>query len=731
MTDRRSPTPAPHLSLTLCCGCTILISAFLLFQVQPLISKMILPWFGGTPAVWTTCMLFFQMLLLGGYTYAHFLVRIRSFVVQAAVHAVLLAVALAVLPITPDASWRPREWSDPTWRIIVILAGSVGLPFFVLSSTAPLVQAWYARATRGASPYRLYALSNAGSLTALLSYPFLIEPWLTTTSQDRIWSLTFGLFAISCLGLFALIWWRARVPLGGLQLERELEKDLDRVPGEGSGSASPERPPYLYERVAWLLLPALASLLLLAVTNHVCQDVAVVPFLWVVPLSLYLLSFIICFDSEAWYIRPLFGLLSAAAVVAIAMSTLAYEIDDLLVRWEIDFELTDYTDQLVIEAAIYLSALFFLCMLCHGELVRLKPAHRWLTSFYLSIAAGGALGGLFVAVLCPLIFSAYWELNIGLVAGFALATLVVWFDGKDRWLKNNFMLQWTGAFAVAGSVMLLVHAQWQAIQDDSLVAVRNFYGVLRVSDDVSSEDPADHTRALYNGRILHGIQSLDAEQQRLATSYYHRDSGVGITMRRYPRPHPWRVAVIGLGTGNMAVYGEPGDFYRFYEINPVVPVLARRYFTYLSDSPAEIDTLLGDARLSMQREEPQNYDIIVIDAFSGDAIPSHLLTKEALGIYQKHLRPGGVIAVHISNRHLDLVPVVAALAEYGEFHPIKIEKEGDYGPLDAISDWMLLTRNEQFIEDDEVELAADAFEGTYVPVPLWTDQYSNLFRILQ
>jgi len=720
---------------------TIFLSAFLLFQVQPVISKMILPWFGGGPAVWTACMLFFQLVLLGGYAYAHLLVSRSRSLPTTLFHLALLAAALLTLPITPADTWKPLDGTQPTWNILVLLAVNVGLPYFLLSSTGPLLQAWYHRVLPGGTPYRLYALSNVGSLGALLTYPFLFEPRLTTDAQGALWSALFGVFAVLSGGL-AIATYRATAgaepPSGGTTDDQK------------SSGLEAEEPTSLDRRLAWLLLPALASMMLLAVTNHVCQDIAVVPFLWVIPLSLYLLSFIICFDRSWWYRRRIFGF-----ATSIALSLLCYLLAEEAVESALesvcgmiarpvgwfhealaarltdvifDFGWDEYLDELAGEAGFYLVVLFLICMVCHGELARLKPPPSQLTSFYLMVSAGGALGGIFVALIGPQIFSTYLELSIGLVVAFMLALGVVWDDLWTTWFLNRAWKKCL-AFAVGfGLLLVVVRAQFESLNSDGLFSVRNFYGVLTVEEHYE-DDPDFHIRELMNGRILHGSQFVDLMKSRRPTTYYLYESGIGITLQNYNRGKPIRVAVVGLGTGTIASYGVSGDTYCFYEINPNVRTLAYEHFSYLRDTRAEVQVKLGDARISMERQRPQQYDVIALDAFSGDAIPAHLLTKEAFEQYLRHLRPAGVIAVHISNRHLDLVPVMGGLAKHFSIPAVMIEYEDEDYIGEAGSDWVLFTHNDDFLQTPAVAEVAESLEG-YTPIPLWTDQYSNLLQII-
>ncbi|MHB0958945.1 MAG: spermidine synthase [Pirellulaceae bacterium] len=744
---------------------TVLVSAFLLFQVQPMVSKMILPWFGGSPSVWTTCMLFFQMFLLAGYAYAHALERLPRTRVAGVIHLVLLAAALAVLPILPGDAWKPQDSSQPQWRIVTLLAANVGLPYFLLAASAPLVQAWYSRAFHGRSPYRFYALSNVGSLTALLSYPFVIEPAFDIPHQSTLWSCCFAAFALLSGGL-ALAMARWNLPAAHTVASPANDPTADSLT--------------FVRLVIWLLLPAFGSMSLLAVTNQICQDVAVVPFLWILPLSLYLLTFIICFDAERWYLRTVTSASTLVVVMLMAAMLIPERVQPLLHRLGIDRPLPEFIASLALEAGFYLAALFLICMLCHGELVRLRPGSRHLTLFYLMIAAGGALGGLFVALVCPRIFTSFVESDICLIGGTMLAAFILlqaWWCRERRWA--SWWIAFTGFPLLIAQDLLLsaikrhdeegmlarqrrvfraVHImqrrrKWWSLwsvfapmpvllvlllvlfipehrrRDNVIVAKRNFYGALSVAE-YGDADSEDLRRNLYNGRILHGVQFRQPDKRDIATTYYSADSGVGLTLANTGGPEPIRVATVGLGTGTIAVYGHPGDYYCFYEINPQVIDIAKQYFTYLSDCRADVHIELGDARLSMEQQSPQTYDVIALDAFSGDAIPAHLLTVEAFAVYRRHLKSNGVIAVHTSNRHLNLRPIVALIAQHYEMQVTAVYAEEKEGVGDSASDWLLVTNNEEFLNCRDIAQAGTALDPPDDTIRVWTDQYSNLFQIL-
>ena len=661
-------------------ACTIFVSAFLLFQVEPVIAKIILPWFGGSAAVWTTCLLFFQLTLLLGYLYAHWTTERCRPRAQAWIHAGLLGASLLALPVLPGDGWRPSGTGNPILEILALLAATVGLPYFMLSTTGPLVQAWFARRHPGAAPYRLYALSNIASMLALLSYPVLVEPLVATRAQARLWSWAYLVFAALVLG-------------AALRGPGEARPD----PG---GPAPPAPGPATW--ALWALLPACASALLMAVTNHLTQNVAAIPFLWVLPLCLYLLTFIVCFDREAWYRPILFMALTAAAAGGMAYALVDFE--NLAIRPTL---------------ALFLAGLLFGYMVCHGELVRLKPHPRHLTAFYLMIALGGALGGLFVGVAAPTLFNGAYELPVALCACCILAAARWWSLGLRPWLR------WAGPVAAAAVTAALAWGVRAYIQDYRVLA-RNFYGGLRVMDTTQEGLPV---RRLMNGAIDHGEQYLDPEYRRQATTYYGWDSGIGLALRSLERPG-LRAGFIGLGAGTLATYGRPGDTFRFYEINPLVLRLARTEFTFLRDSPAAVTCVLGDARLSLMREAPQQFDLLAVDAFSGDAIPVHLLTREAFELYFRHLRPDGLLAVHISNRYLDLGPVVERAAAALGKATLRVETGDDEANDICGATWVLVAGQPGLLQ-------AHVLKGAGTPLNPqlgfrgWTDDYSNLFRVLK
>ena len=664
---------------------TIFLSAFLLFLVQPLIAKQILPWFGGSAAVWNTCLVFFQAMLLAGYAYADWLARAFRARQQALLHAALLAASLLALPLAPDAAWKPAGDEDPAWRILGLLFATVGLPYFLLASTSPLLQAWAARGKLGERVYRLFALSNFGSLLALLAYPFLIEPATSARAQALAWSAGYTVYA--ALALCAA--WIGLRSDGPASAQSRAETDS---PG----------PPSVEAHALWLALPALASLLLLAVTNHITQNIASIPLLWIVPLTLYLLSFILCFEGRLWYRRGLFLGFFAVALVAMAWGL---QVDDavLHVKWSIP---------------IYCAGLFVACMVLHGELARAKPAPRYLTRFYLMLSLGGALGGFLVGIVAPRVFPAEYELPLGLIAA-GLAAAWAWRSARI----------WIPAVALAATAGAGYYAwlYFGYLDSEAKLLARNFYGALRVQE--SAGDAAEgRMRRLMHGVIMHGKQYLDPARRPIPTTYYGGNSGIGRLLDPLEKGHR-RVGVVGLGAGTIAAYGRAGDMFRFYEINPLVIDIARREFFYLGDSAARLEAALGDARLALEREAPQGYDVLAVDAFSSDAIPVHLMTREALAVYLKHMQPQGVIAFHVTNRYLDLAPVVRRLADEFGLHAVIVNDEGEE-PGGASSDWVLASRSRAALESTRLEGATEEIELAEA-TPLWTDDYNNLYRVLK
>lgn len=677
---------------------TVFLSAFLLFQLQPIIAKAILPWFGGAPAVWTTCMLFFQSLLLVGYAYAHASTRVLQPRMQAVLHVVLIVAALFVLPIAPDAASVPAGSATPVLQILALLAKSVALPYVVLCASAPLLQAWSALDRGPPASYRLYALSNAGSLLALLSYPIAIEPWLTTRTQEYAWSAAFGGFALLC-AMCVLPAWRATAPATATLAAKD-----------DSQAARPG----LRQRLTWLALPACASTLLLAVTNQMCQEVAVVPLLWIVPLSLYLLSFVLCFAGDRWYSRtwclPILILALIVLTQALALGARA---------------------GVLYAVPVYSIGLFVCCMFCHGELAARRPAATHLTSFYLLIALGGALGGGFVSLLAPVLFRGFDELYVGLFACGALAAAFLWSSSTRRTVVQRLaqpaLLALLFVVAVIGATfgMRLMTRTRPGLRE-----TRSFYGILRIQD-LPAPDSTGSMRYMTHGGTRHGQQYQDAGRRAAPTTYYGRTSGAGILLDELSTRASLRIGVVGLGAGVLATYGRSADVYRFYEINPHVIDAAQRDFTFLEASQATIEIVAGDARLSLEREDDQRFDVLVLDAFSSDAIPVHLLTTEAFELYERHLGDGGVLALHVTTRHLDLGPLIAGLAHERQRRAWEIRSPADDGQALLDARWILVTSNSDLLARPRIHTSGSPLEVGAEALRVWTDDYTNLLQVLK
>lgn len=667
---------------------SIFLSAFLLFQIEPMIGKFILPWFGGTPAVWSTAMLFFQVLLTGGYAYAYWLVKRRK---QGWIHIALLGITITLMtllglgwpsPTTPSANLRPVVANFPVFEIFLLLTVSVGLPFLVLAANGSLMQAWFSSIFPEQSYARLYALSNFGSLLGLLAYPILIEPSLILLQQGWAWTGGFVIFTV----IAGILSYRARDKGGVKAHASTAEKPLPSL------------------RFLWLLLSGTASLFLLSVTNQISQEVAVIPFLWIVPLAIYLLSFILAFSDSRWYNRRIYAFLFSLASLAILWA---------LVR-------TD-SSNVLIQIAIYSLLLFLACMICHSELYRLRPHADYLTSFYLMVSFGGAAGGIFVNLIAPFIFTGYWEFYLAWLTVMVILTVMF----LPRFLAK-VRLQ-----ALAMSLSFLICVVLLAVNlnksENALFVERNFYGIIRVREWEKKENSMIH------GMTVHGVQFLNDRTR--PTTYYVEDSGIGLLLLNHPRRgQGMHVGVLGLGAGTLATYAQPGDVYRYYEINPVVVRLAEGeggFFTFLHDSKADTTVVLGDARISLEQEQSQNFDVLVLDTFSSDSIPVHLVTKEAFALYLKHLKPDGVIAAHISNHHLDLRPVFWQLAQEFGLNIMQVNHLASSRRDSFSSEWILLTKDPALLEIPAIKSHAISFKDYTTPIKLWTDDYSNLFQILK
>jgi hypothetical protein len=760
---------------------TIFLSAFLLFQVQPLIGRYILPWFGGTPAVWTSCMLFFQSALLGGYAYAHWTTNFLRPRAQAGLHLLLLTLSMISLPITPDTSWKPVGSEMPVGRILLLLTATIGAPYFLLSSTGPLMQGWFAQTHPNKSPYRLYALSNVGSLLALITYPFAFEPFLALQTQGMMWSWGYLAFAL-CAGWCA---WK-QMPRAVSAQERFTAEPTGERPLQVTeilpSNGTAEKRPGIESLILWLALSACGSVVFLATTNQLCQEISVVPALLVLPLALYLLSFVICFDNERWYHRGVFALMLIGSVIW-ATFVLSHGVEESF--WA--------------QLAAYPLAMFACVMCCHGELVRSKPHPRYLTLFFLTISVGGALGGMIVALAAPYFFLSNWEYHLGLIGTGLLLSYSMFRYPSPRPVLNANEWGWVVLATIWMAVAGVLFTQAREEVTECKFITRNFYGVLKVKEN-------DSTNTLVHGRIMHGFQFRDDERRHWPTSYYGPNSGISIAMSFHPRRQtgiPLRVGVVGLGTGTIAALAKEGDSMRFYEINPAVLALSDpefrflkngtatppdngqggdRFFTYLTDSNAAIEVVLGDARVQMEHElaahDSQQFDVLAIDAFSSDSIPMHLLTKECvevyfkqlksghrfrprrsrphpcLAVYFKHLRSGhsflprrarphpcvavyfkrkprrdGVLALHISNRVVNLRGICRGLAKEFNTTCLLIDSDDDDDVGESGATWVLLTRNKDFFMTPEVEQATTPWDEDDPGPLLWTDDFCSILQL--
>lgn len=732
---------------------SIFLSAFLLFLVQPIIGKQVLPWFGGSAGVWSVCLAFFQTALLAGYIYADYLSR-KQLPFQAVLHTLLLGLATLTLPIVANEAFKPTASENPSLQILLLLGFTVAMPYFLLSSTGPLLQAWAARSTQKASTkleqiYRLFALSNLASLIALLSYPFLIEPYFSVSQQAKAWSGLFVVFAFLCTACTFLSLKKASLAQQAFAKNLSVENSRN------------ELKPSVSSYLLWLILPSLACVLLLSITTHITQNVASVPFLWLLPLCLYLLTFILCFESGVWYRRWLFYPLLIALLPLMAWGLSK---DNAVLSFKYALPL-------------YCMGLFVGCMFCHGELARIKPQAQYLTRFYLFLSLGGAIGGISVSLLAPLVFVGYWELPLALImTGLMLwlvnakeALLIPWlsaclfalglwglfkwtsFGSKIEHLPLLISIVGSGAFVLAGigylkhrsgtalaatlglmaaiCTTVLFNVYIRTLKDGTVQMERNFYGTVRVRQNLDGRE-----RRLSHGVILHGMQFTDLARHRIATTYYSETSGAGLAVRylREQRQRPLRIGIIGLGVGTMAAYAHAGDWFGFYEINPQVIDLAKTQFTYLAaakNAGAALDIIGGDARLALEKQSSQQFDVLLVDAFSSDAIPVHLLTTEALRVYSRHLAAGGIVAFHVSNRYLELQPVVKQLAKLQNLHAFWISDE----PAE-----LYLSRSDYVLVSADPDLEGKyPFMGRSTPIKTqenmktWTDDYNNVFDVLK
>jgi SAM-dependent methyltransferase len=658
---------------------TIFLSAFLLFVAEPMVAKQLLPTLGGSSAVWTTCLVFFSVVLLLGYLYAHWISSNFTPIRQALIHIALLTAAILTLGdhVRPGASAVSYH---PALTVFRVLAAVIGLPYFVLSATTPLLTAWYAGTFEGTSPYRLFALSNLASLLALASYPLFIEPGLTMRQQTGLWTTGFLIFAVLC----GAIAWQGRRRMGW------------PMPEPAAFTGHPE--PF------WFLLALGGGMMLIAVTSHMSANIAAIPLLWLPPLALYLLTFILAFQGAWQPVRP-----SLLRLVLVAVASMAYLLRDIRSQFPI-----------AVSVPLFLIGLFVICFFLHGELYARRPAAVGMTRFYLVAAAGGAAGTLLVGVIAPLVLRANYDLACTLLVVALIALAATWQDG---W---GLRILWAVG---ATAAIVVLSTQIRQYDDDAVALMRNFYGTLRVRE-THLPPQSDTDRQLLNGTIEHGAEWFAPQFRGQPLTYYATSSGLGLAMRLCCGAGPKRVGVIGLGTGTVAAYGNAGDVIRFYEINPPVERLARHWFTFLHDTGAQTDVVIGDARLSLASEPPQRFDVIVVDAFSGDAIPVHLLTREALALYRRHLQPNGIVVFHVSNSYIALEPVIAGIAGDAGLHAVSVHTHADNQAGLYYADWVLVTANQAFL--DQPEIVNNGFPTPFkAGARVWTDNYSSVFPLLK
>ena len=719
----------------------IFVSALLLFSVQPLFTKMVLPRLGGSPAVWSVAMVFFQSLLLAGYAYAHYLMRLRSRLIPVAVHLALLVIALATLPLSIAGGWGEPPTSGYALWLLGLFAVSIGLPFFALAANNPLLQAWFVRTGHpsGPDPYFLYASSNIGSFLALLSYPVLLEPMFTLRTQNLIWTGGYSL-------LIVLI-----AACGVLLLRSPKSAAVDTLAGDTDAPS-----PSWSLRLRWIFLAAVPSGLLIAVTAHISTDVAAAPLLWVLPLSLYLLTWVLVFQSRPLLPHKWMLMLQPAAIAGVIVL--------LAVGGERNLLLTLGGHQL---------CFFVIAMACHGELARTRPAAKYLTGFYVGLSFGGMLGGLFASLIAPYAFSWVAEYPILVVlAALCRPPGEERFPHRSRWywplllavalaliapsFSKGEVLDWlqeqrvyvVGAVAAVGMLLALVLRadRWKLAglamlalvlvrvypaDDGRVETVRSFFGVHKIL-----VTPHGQYHVLMHGTTIHGAEKFQNDDGTAIPgrpepiTYYHRDGGIGqaITAIRERKAGPLRVAVIGLGSGTLTCASEPGETWKFFEIDQSMVDTARnpKYFTYIGSCEPDLKPVIGDARLTFAREPDGIYDLIIVDAYSSDAIPIHLATREAMKIYKDKLAPQGAVLMHVSNRHLELSSVVVGIAEANDLKSwVYSEDSGRDGEYIFSTSVVVSAREEEDIgklasSDQWSETEADEKQR------VWTDDYSNV-----
>ncbi len=701
--DRSTQPPAGRGWLLLL-GALTLLGSFLLFLVQPIEGRLILPRFGGGEAVWTTTLLFFQTALLAGYGYSHLLARLGSRRRQAIVHVAFVLLSTLALPIVPGEASPSEASGSPVGQILLLLTVTAGPPYLLLATTAPLLQRWATDLWPGRSPYRLYAVSNVAAIVALAAYPVTIEPALGLSRQASLWAVGYLLFAA---GVVALGW----------RLTRLVPSDLprhDEAPGAGRPGA-PDGRVTVSRFLLWTAAAATGTTMLMAATNAMTDGVATFPFLWVWPLAIYLATFALAFSSDrAFHPTVLVVLFAAACCYGTFLAGRPY----LSLGWSL---------------ILHLGVLFVTCLALHVEIARSRPSPQRLTSFYVAIAAGGALGGTFVAVAAPLWFVDRWEYPIGVTAA---AMLLATFRLRE-WRLAGTPPPWARrqpvALAVVSIVVLGGALGWRTQADHAgvIAQYRNFYGLVEIQEGSASSGAA--VLRIVNAGIDHGSQFVEPDARSMPTSYYTATSGVSQALVHHPgrADGGLRVGVIGLGAGTLAAYAQPGDHWTFYEINPRIAEIAEATFTYLDDARARgatVDIEVGDGRLALMGEDEADFDLLVLDAFTGAAIPTHLLTREAFEGYRGRLAPEGLVAVHLSSRYVRLEPVMRGVADAFGLDLLVRDDDPEGVPTATASHWALLGEDLSALERNAEGLLQPP---TATDVVLWTDDRQDLWGVLR
>ncbi len=713
----------------------ILASSFLIFLVQPMVGKRILPWFGGTAGVWALCLAFYQTTLFLGYAYAHLLIRFARPRMQLGIHGLLAIFALIALPVLPGEAWKPNDVAHPSLDILMMLGSSVSLPFIALASTGPLVQAWFARSDPDRSPYPLYAVSNLGSFAALLSYPFLIEPRLALSTTGTLWTYAFVATLIAVLACAFLA--QRDAPPTNARLDRKGQTETGTVGGSEHASAT--------SITMWILLPACAVVVLMGVTNSVCLDVASVPFLWILPLATYLLTFVLCFASESLYRFWPCALLALGGSLLTLGQNLVLLLASPLVDAANGSSFGVQLASLTVQIPAYCALLFGICTILHGELYRLRPPANALTVFYLCISGGGALGGLFVGILAPMLLDDYYEVRIGI----GLAMLLV-LGARALAAQSSTdppLGETRRRVAVAIGCAVGFYALWPPEIDRDVVIhqERGFFGVLRVEEYGTGESRQRH---FVHGATLHGVEFAMREKGRpIASSYYGRATAIAAALMKRTDGESIHVGIVGLGVGTLAYYGRSGDRFRYYELDPAVEAIAQGsgYFSFLERSLASIEVVLGDARLSIENEQrqlgSQEFDFLIIDAFSSDAIPVHLLTLEAFQLYESALAEHGILAIHTTNRFFDLSRLVARAGFEVGLETLQVHSAPAPQYQSKASQWILLSRESERLRELRDSLKSRSATLGLPPnhlrlrrprrsdlhdVLVWSDDYSDL-----